>query len=280
MNYRGLYQFGTNQLRNSGIETYETDARILLEYVCHTKRHDLLAHPEREVSEDEEALYRALIQKRMTHVPVQHLTGVQEFMGLEFYVNQSTLVPRQDTETLVEEAMQLLHDGMEILDVCTGSGCILLSLLHYSNDCRGTGTDISGEAIALAKKNAAHLGLSATFIEGDLFEHITGKYDMIVSNPPYIKTEVIKTLMPEVKTYEPIAALDGGEDGLLFYRRIAACAKDYFYGGGKLLMEIGYDEADAVCDILEKEQYFDIMVKKDLAGLNRVVIGTFRGGNE
>ena len=175
---------GVEILQKAGIEEALLDARLLLEEACGTDRNVLLAHGDREVTEQQEKCYVNYIERRSRRIPLQHITGYQEFMGLRFQVSPDVLIPRQDTETLVEEVMRYLHDGMRILDVCTGSGCILLSLLRYSNDCVGAGCDLSEEALAIARENALHLGLEAEFIQSDLFEKIEGKYEIIVSNPP------------------------------------------------------------------------------------------------
>ncbi len=282
MKYKEIYHYGVCQLSDAGIEEKEWDARLLLEYVCHTDRNDLLVHGDREVPESEKDRYFALIEERKRHVPLQHITGEQEFMGLVFKVDGHVLIPRQDTEILVEEALRHLHDGMNLLDMCTGSGCILLSLLYYSNGCSGTGVDISKEALVLARENAAQISRLAggkeeisncRFLQSDLFEKLEGKYDMIVSNPPYIPTEVISCLMEEVRDYEPMEALDGKEDGLFFYREISVKAYDFLRGGGYLFYEIGHDQANAVEDIMEKAGYREITVVKDYAGLDRVVYG-------
>ena len=221
MEYRSLYALGKEKLAAAGIPEADLDARLLLEYVCHTSRNDLLVHGDREVAETEQQAYEQLLAKRAEHIPLQQLTGEQEFMGLTFLVNEHVLIPRQDTEVLVEEVMKNLHDGFRILDLCTGSGCILLSLLHYSNDCSGVGADLSEEALEVARKNAEQLGeSSALFVQGDLFAPVEGKFEIIVSNPPYICSDVIPTLMEEVREHEPMQALDGGADGLDFYRKI------------------------------------------------------------
>lgn len=272
MNYRDLYEYGKRILREAEILEAELDARLLLEYVCDTNRNTLFVHGDREVSHEQKEAYDRLISERARHIPLQHLTGVQEFMGLTFTVNANVLIPRQDTEILVEEAMKELHDGMEILDVCTGSGCILLSLLHYSNDCNGLGLDISESALEVAKQNAGKLSIQADFLQSDLFDEIEAgrKFDMLVSNPPYIPTDVIPTLMEEVRVYEPVNALDGLEDGLFFYRKISKEAKSYLRKGAYLFFEIGCEQAEAVREILEKEGYKEIEIIKDLAGLDRV----------
>jgi len=226
------------------------------------------------VSDAEYERYVNCIAKRAQHIPLQHITGVQEFMGLEFYVNKDVLVPRQDTELLVEEAMIHLHDGMRILDMCTGSGCILCSLLHYSNHCEGVGADLSEKALAIAQKNAEKLQTEkVTFLQGDLFENVTGSFDMIVSNPPYIRSDVIPTLMVEVKEHEPYMALDGKEDGLYFYRKIISGSREYLKKGGMLFLEIGYDQGEAVSSLMKENGFRDVCVKKDYSGFDRIVYG-------
>lgn len=297
--YREVYEEGRARLEASEIAEAALDARLLLEFVCGTDRNTLLVHGDRDVSAEECERYRNLIERRAAHVPLQHLTGEQEFMGLTFGVNGDVLVPRQDTEILVEEVMKQLHNGMRILDLCTGSGCILLSLLHYSNDCEGVGTDLSPQALSVAVGNYERLcekrpDLKAKFLEGDLFAALEKrkasddgaspgddetrcpgeKFDIIVSNPPYIETDVIGTLMPEVKAHEPIMALDGGADGLVFYRRITERAGAYLSGGGMLFFEIGCGQAEAVSGMMEEAGFCEITVVKDFAGLDRVVYGS------
>lgn len=293
MTYGELYRRGKEILESAGVLEAALDARLLLEQVCGTNRNHLLAHAEEEVGADRQTAYEKLIAGRRERIPLQQLTGRQEFMGLEFCVNEHVLIPRQDTEVLVEEVLRNLYDGMRILDLCTGSGCILISLLHYSNDCQGVGTDISGEALNVARKNAENLlGQSAcdwtqeeggtaegrhgkvSFVCGDLFEKIEGTFDRIVSNPPYIRRDVIDTLMPEVRDHEPLLALDGGEDGLFFYRRIVEECRPYLCGGGMLFLETGYDQSDAVRELMTESGFLEVNVVKDYAGLNRVVCGT------
>lgn len=278
--YSEIYKEGRACLEAADIGEAELDARLLLEFVCGTNRNTLLAHGDREVSAEECERYRELIGKRAAHVPLQHLTGKQDFMGLTFLVNGEALVPRQDTEVLVEEAMKHLHDGMRILDLCTGSGCILLSLLHYSNNCEGVGTDLSPQALLVARENYERLRearpeMKARFLEGDLFAALEGRFDMIVSNPPYIETDVIDTLMPEVREHEPLMALNGGADGLAFYRRITEQAGSYLNGGGMLFFEIGCGQAEAVCGLMAEAGFCEIQVVKDFAGLDRVVYGSY-----
>lgn len=273
MNYTEAFLMGMQKLKEAQIGEAQLDARLLLEEVCGTDHNTLLCHGDREVSEAEEEQYRRALEQRAVHVPLQHLLGYQDFMGLRFQVNEYVLIPRQDTEILVEEAMRYLHDGMRILDLCTGSGCILLSLLHYSNDCEGVGVDISQEALQVAAQNAELLGIRADFLKSDLYEKVTGKFDLLVSNPPYIERKVIPTLMEEVREYDPYIALDGGEDGLDFYRRIIGGAQDYLKRGGQILMEIGSGQAKAVSELLREAGFKEIDVCRDFAGLDRVVSG-------
>lgn len=286
MTYRACYEEGRELLTSANIAEADLDARLLLEYVCHTDRNTLLAHGDRPVTETEQQAYRALITRRAEHVPLQHLTGTQNFMGLDFAVNEQVLIPRQDTEILVEEVLKHLHDGMRILDLCTGSGCILISLLHYSNDCSGVGVDLSQEALAVAEQNAAALLESAAdgqriqFVRGDLFAPVTGTYEIIVSNPPYIASAVIPELMPEVRSHEPQLALDGGADGLDFYRRIAEQSPAHLCGGGMLFLEIGYDQGAAVTQLLRQAGFAEVTTVQDYAGLDRVVYATYHNSSD
>lgn len=279
MQYAKLYQIGKEQLQKNGITDAELDARLLLEFICHTDRNALYAHGDLEIEDEKMQDFLQLIEKRAAHIPLQHLTGEQNFMGLDFLVNEHVLIPRQDTEILVEEIMRDLHDGIRILDMCTGSGCILLSLLHYSNDCSGVGVDVSADALAVARKNADRLAeKDAVFIQSDLFEKVEGSFDLIVSNPPYIRSQEIAGLMPEVREHEPHLALDGKEDGLYFYREIIKGATLHLKRGGQLFFEIGFDQGEAVKELLMANGYTEVAVVKDYAGLDRVVYGTFLGG--
>ena len=280
MTYRECYEQGCRTLQAAGIEEAALDARLLLEAVCGTDRNDLLVHGEQPVAPEAEEKYLNWIRQRAEHIPLQQLTGEQGFMGLTFSVNEHVLIPRQDTEILVEEVLKELHDGMRVLDMCTGSGCILLSLLHYSNDCEGLGVDLSAEALEVAGRNVLKVltpekAEPAHFLQSDLFEKVEGKFEIIVSNPPYIASAEVEKLMPEVRDHEPRMALDGTEDGLYFYRRIIEEAGKHLVSSGMLFFEIGYDQGQAVSELMRTEGYCDVQVVQDYAGLDRVVFGTY-----
>lgn len=280
MTYRECYEQGCRTLQAAGIEEAALDARLLLEAVCGTDRNDLLVHGEQPVAPEAEEKYLNWIRQRAKHIPLQQLTGEQDFMGLTFSVNEHVLIPRQDTEILVEEVLKELHDGMRVLDMCTGSGCILLSLLHYSNDCEGLGVDLSAEALEVAGRNVLKVltpekAEHAHFLQSDLFEKVEGKFEIIVSNPPYIASAEVEKLMPEVRDHEPRMALDGTEDGLYFYRRIIEEAGKHLVSSGMLFFEIGYDQGQAVSELMRTEGYCDVQVVQDYAGLDRVVLGTY-----
>ena len=278
MTYAEAYEKGKNILTEAGIAEAGLEARLLLEHVCGTGRNDLLVHGDRLVEDVQCNSYEQLLTGRADRIPLQYLTGCQEFMGLNFAADRHVLIPRQDTEILVEEVLKNLHDGMAILDMCTGSGCILISLLRYSNDCAGLGVDISGGALRVAEKNAQNIlsGFSGKvrFLESDLFENVEEMFDVIVSNPPYIPAGDMEGLMPEVRDYEPRIALDGGEDGLVFYRKILEGSRSHLKKGGMLFFEIGYDQGRAVSKMMRETGFLDVQVRKDYAGLDRVVFGT------
>lgn len=274
MTRKQAYESGMNRLSKAGFEEAKSDILLLLDGLFGLSMTDILAHGEEELDDKEAATFESALEKRLQHIPVQQITGVQEFMGLQFFVNEHVLIPRQDTEILVEEVLKNLHDGFSVLDMCTGSGCIILSLLHYSNSCQGVAVDLSGEALQVAKENANRVQEQVTLIQSNLFENVSGKFDIIVSNPPYIRSDVIPTLMEEVREHEPMMALDGSEDGLYFYRRIIEDAGEHLNGGGMLFFEIGYDQGESVSKLFREAGYMDVSVVKDYAGLNRVVYGS------
>lgn len=277
MTLKEAYEYGQEKLQKAEIDDAVLDAWYLLEHVTGTSRAMYFLDMNKPLSSEQEKQYCEYVATRARHIPLQHITGVQEFMGLEFCVNEHVLVPRQDTEVLVESVLDVLQSGMEVLDMCTGSGCILISLLKLCGfvDVSGVGTDISEEALKVAIRNAEKLGVDAQFLHSDLFEKVDGMYDVIVSNPPYIRTAVIEELKEEVKFHDPFLALDGKEDGLYFYRRIVEESPKYLKKGGKLYFEIGHDQGEEVSKLMRDAGFTDVAVKKDLAGLDRVVFGVY-----
>ena len=256
---------------------FEIDAWLLMEFVFQIDRARFFLEQNETVEEEKAETYRSLLAERAKHIPVQQITHEAWFFGLPFYVNENVLIPRQDTEVLIEEVLSAVKkyriQTPKILDMCTGSGCILLSLLANIEGAEGLGADLSEKALEVAQKNGSLLNLKVEWCLSNLFSHINGKYDIIVSNPPYIESAVIETLMEEVREHEPRMALDGKEDGLYFYREITKQAGVYLNAGGILAFEIGYNQGEAVSQMLKEEQYEEIKVVKDLAGLDRVVIG-------
>lgn len=281
-----LLKEGISVLEAAGIEEARLDAWLLLEYVTGRNRAWYFAHSDEATEPEAEKNYLELCRRRGAHIPLQHLTKNACFMGYDFYVDENVLVPRQDTEVLVEEALRLLKPVHfpRILDMCTGSGCILLSILKEIPEAEGVGADLSEAALKVALRNAESLQVQnrAIFTRSDIFcgEYFTQnsrkdqpEYDMLISNPPYIATGEIQKLMDEVRLHDPRMALDGKEDGLYFYRRITAECGSCLKPGGWLLYEIGHDQGESVPEIMKKEGFVRIEVKKDLAGLYRVVLG-------
>ena len=284
-----LLEEGKEKLEKAGVPDPLLDARFLLLDVFDMNFASFLVKRDRPLTETENGTnvteadtdtrkkidkYWELISKREMRIPLQQLTGVQEFMGLEFYVNEHVLIPRQDTETLVELILnEHKEKNISLLDVCTGSGCIIISLVRHLPDLEAYAGDISKQALNTAKENAKTYQTAVTFEKSDLFEAFSGKFDMIISNPPYIPTAEIANLMPEVRDFEPMEALDGQEDGLYFYRKIVAGSVEYLKEDGYLCLEIGYDQASAVTEMMKKFGFKEITVLKDLAGLDRVVRG-------
>lgn len=269
--YAKLLEEGKKTLETAGILEAELDAWYLLSDTISIDRTKFLVdrNDPKELDHDLLEQYRSRLKKRAMRIPLQHILGIQEFMGIEFLVNGKVLIPRQDTEVLVEEVLK--EKGGTVLDLCTGSGCIAVSLAKLGHFQQVDAADISVDALDIAKENAKRAGVQIRFYQGNLFETITQKYDIIVSNPPYIPKEVIETLEPEVKKYEPYQALYGPNHGLYFYETISKFAVDFLNSDGKIFYEIGYDQAEAVCAILERNKYKEIEVIADLSGKNRVV---------
>lgn len=273
MTYHEALKLGEKVLETASIVETKLDAWLLLEMVCKIDRSFYYLHMEDDLLEEQVSEYEIALKKRAEHVPLQYIVGETEFMGLKFKVNSSVLIPRQDTETLVEEALKVITPGMRVLDLCTGSGCIIVSILHNVADVEGYAIDISKQALNVAKENAKLNGVAVNFERSDLFDNVTGTFDVIVSNPPYIPSLEVVKLMPEVGSFEPLEALDGKEDGLYFYREIIASCKEYLKPEGRILFEIGYDQGEAVRAMLLDAGFKEVCVIKDLAHNDRVVTG-------
>lgn len=289
--YRQILQEAEQRLQEAGIPEAKLDAWYLFEAQFHMRRADYLLR-QQEMAPEVSSEWQEKIRRRCERMPLQYILGNTEFMGLPFQVGPGVLIPRQDTETLVELVLRLeakpeifsaVETNMEagrreVLDLCTGSGCIGLALAVLNPAFHVSLADISREALLIARRNRDRLCQDVVIYEGDLFAAIPGRkrFDIIVSNPPYIASAVIDGLQQEVKAYEPRLALDGKEDGLFFYRRIAEEGKAYMNPGGRIYLEIGYDQGETVPEILRKAGFTDVAVYRDLAGQNRVVRGVYQ----
>ncbi len=266
-------------LKTNNIQEPNLKSRLLMQYILNKPRQYMLIHDNEELTNKQEKAYLENIEKMIKGVPLQHITHSQEFMKMNFYVNENVLIPRPDTEILVEEVINIdkKTNAKKILDLCTGSGAIAISLAKYIENSQITAVDISEEALRIAKLNAVNNNVEdkITFVKSDLFENIVKeKYDIIVSNPPYIKKDFMKKLDKEVQQ-EPYIALDGGYDGLDFYRKIISEGYQYLKFKGYLCMEIGYDQKQEVFDIIKsQEKYSNTYSKIDLGGNDRIVVTT------
>ena len=307
--YRELYLEGQKRLAAAGLAEAGTDARLLLLFVTGMRWNELLLRYEEALPEESAGSrpdpgknsiaerYLAAVDRRAAHVPLQYITREQNFCGLDLYVDERVLIPRQDTETLVElvlkECGELTRnhrmpdvvkcgtqngkkpEGGTVLDLCTGSGCIAVALAKLGRFAAVSAADISADALEVAAENVRRTGADVTLVRSDLFSEIPGKYDVITANPPYIQSKVIDTLTPEVREHEPRLALDGDEDGLAFYRRLASECPAHLNSGGRVYYEIGYDQGEAVCALLRENGFSGVRCVKDLAGLDRVVTGVY-----
>lgn len=264
------------KLQEAGIADAKTDTFLLLEAAADITKAEYLLDPDKQLTASEYELFDGFLKRRMQHEPCQYIIGHTEFYGLSFLVNEHVLIPRQDTELLVEEALKTTAEDSAVLDLCTGSGAVAVAIKHTHPGAAVTALDISKEALETAKKNAEQNGCEIEFLLSDLFEELgtERKFDVIVSNPPYISETEYETLMPEVKDHEPSLALLAGEEGLDIYRRLIAEAPRYLAKGGALLVEIGCSQAEAVSRLFKENGFKEIKVTKDLADLDRVVRGT------
>ena len=271
MKIKELVDRSLKKLSNAEVEDFRNKFFILAEKKLNLSKEVILSHGDNEIDVDKYEMLEPYLDKIIEGIPVQYLVNEQEFYGLKFFVNENVLIPQPDTEIIVEEALNIISDGDRVLDLCTGSGVIGVTIANKKN-ANVVASDISKKALEVAKINADNLGDSkVTLVESNLFENIEGKFNVIVSNPPYIKKDVIKTLSKEVQN-EPIIALDGGIDGLDFYKKIVEEAINYLEDGGYLLLEIGYDQKEEVLNLVINKNYKDIRVRKDLSNNDRVVI--------
>lgn len=277
MKIKELIEYGKNTLNKNEVQDSSIISRILAEYILNFNRQEIIANLDKEVKEEQRVRYYLALIEIIQGMPIQYITNKQEFMKLDFYVDENVLIPQPDTEILVEKAIEEAKkiENVEILDMCTGSGCIGISIAKNIENAKVTLVDISENAIEIAKKNALRNKVESqlTFIQSNMFEKVEKKFDIIVSNPPYIKTDVILKLDKQVQN-EPHIALDGGKDGLKFYKIIIEEAKKYLKENGKLILEIGYDQKEEVENLIKQSgQYKKIEVIKDLSQNDRVIIG-------
>ena len=280
MNLKEILKYGKEELIKNNIEDASIIAKELAEYIFKITRAQMIANNDMEFSKDQTDNYINSIKKISTGIPIQYITNNQEFMNLNFYVDENVLIPQPDTETLVEEVInEYKEKKCEILDLCTGSGAIAISLAKYINESNIVASDISMKALQIAKLNAKKnlVRKKIEFIESDMFNKIyKDDFDIIVSNPPYIKTKVIGELDKQVKN-EPYIALDGGADGLKFYKIIIENAYKYIKNEGKVFLEIGYDQKNELINLFkENNHYENIYSKKDLGGNDRIIVATVR----
>lgn len=276
---RSVVKYGEAVLTEHGIDNAAYDSFALFAELLDIDRTYYFVHQNDSFQNmDIYQKYIENIEKRANHIPLQHILGYTEFFGRRFIVDENVLVPRADTECLIEESLKYVHSGSRVLDMCTGSGCILLTLALERKITRGIGVDVSEAALQVAKKNCELLDAeNLTFVQSDIFNELADeRFDVIVSNPPYISTAEIEKLDDEVKVHDPMLALDGHEDGLYFYRKITSGAAEKLLPGGWLIYEIGYDQSQAVEEMLQKHGYEQIKTVKDLAGLDRVVLGKLK----
>lgn len=274
MTHRQLIEEAKARLVEAGIEEASNDAWMLFSEAFSMDRTAYLLHMNDEAGEATATEYKAMVSQRYEHIPLQYITGRTWFMGNEFHVDANVLIPRFDTEILVEKAYECIDEQAKVLDMCTGSGCIAISIALQYPRAHVIAVDVSMEALSVAKKNADRLAAqNVEFVRSDMFTAVSGKYDVIISNPPYIATKEIASLTKEVADNEPMLALDGHEDGLFFYKILTEEGREFLKDNGLLLMEIGYDQADAVSTMLKNNGFTDVSVIRDLAGLDRVVCG-------
>ena len=283
MTYRELLNKADTELKKAGIEDHASCARIMICEASGLNMAAVLLHEQEQVPEAYAERFEGFLSRRIKREPLEYILGRTSFMGLDIFCSKDCLIPRFDTEILVELALAEVAKAKErcsaegrtprILDICTGTGCIGIAVAALSGVGKVTLSDISPDAVALAHKNAGVNGVDAELIVSDLFDSITGKFDIITANPPYIAGAEIDRLEPEVSVYEPRLALDGGEDGFLFYRRIMSCAPQHLTRGAFLALETGEEQTEEVAAMMKAVGMTEVNIHKDLAGLPRVVCG-------
>ena len=269
-------------LKDNGNENPYFEAHLIFRHILKLSPTDLVLSRNKEISEEGIEIINSYVERRINHEPLQYILNSQEFMGIDFYVDENVLVPRQDTETLVEHILEHFKGGaINAIDIGTGSGCIAISIAKFNQNAHINAIDISKKALEVAKRNATDNGVleRINFIEADIFNYEPyGKYDLIVSNPPYIKSADIDGLQRDVNGFEPRGALDGGVTGLLFYERIVKISPKLLNTNGLLAFEVGFDQAEDVKRLMEKD-FYDIKIINDLCGVERVVSGLYRGNS-
>ncbi len=275
MTIKDMLDMGADTLHKACVNDYRLDAWYLLSYYMGISKTEYYMRMDEKVSAESAEDYLSLISKRAGHEPLQHITGEQEFYGLTFKVNDNVLIPRQDTEVLVE-FITCISKERSVLDMCTGSGCIAVSISKCGNPSSVLASDISEEALKVAEFNALNNQADIRFIHSNLWENIDGSFDILVSNPPYITDKEMEELDEEVFGHEPHLALRGGSDGLMFYRKILDGIDGHINNNGVICFEIGCSQAEAVSILMEEKEITDIHVIKDLAGLDRVVWGRYK----
>ena len=269
---KGLLTDGTKMLTQAGIDEAELDAGYILEYITGLNSAQYFIHSEDIIEKNKAEEFFRLIERRSKRIPLSYVIGTRDFFGLTFKVDENVLIPEQETELLVEEVIKH-SEGKSVLDMCTGSGCIAISIALFGKPSKVAASDISEKALKVARENAKSLKAGEiSFIQGDMFENVTDKFDIIVSNPPYIETGEIDELMPEVRDYIPRLALDGDIDGLKFYRIISKEAVKKLNKNGRIFYEIGYNQSRAVASILLENGFTDVKIMKDYSGLDRIVM--------
>ena len=269
---KGLLADGSKMLTQAGIDEAELDARYILEYITGLNSAQYFIHSEDIIEKNKAEEFFRLIERRSKRIPLSYVIGTRDFFGLTFKVDENVLIPEQETELLVEEVIKY-SEGKSVLDMCTGSGCIAISIALFGEPSKVAASDISEKALEVARENAKSLKAGEiSFIQGDMFENVTDKFDIIVSNPPYIETGEIDELMPEVRDYIPRLALDGDIDGLKFYRIISKEAVKKLNKNGRIFYEIGYNQSGAVASILLENGFTDVKIMKDYSGLDRIVM--------